>query len=306
MLAPRPLTKHDAHMESHDISDPIALPESLLAAVCSSDKGLALIRKKGVSATLTWANPSFFRILGGQAKSSVGRDIQALLGTMGSSKAELEEAIEQGASWLGWSEGMGEAKVRARLDVLPNGNLALWIEHDETDTLQGRLSEAMRKVEEFSGMDEKTGFSGPKAFWRSVGSLWAVCARNQLPVALAMVVVRPHLKEKPGTDYEAASKAAFSKSFRRASDIVGRLGQNSFAVFIVGQDAQVSQNRLEMFASELGDGYVASIGLASGMPLPGSSTHAVKILSKRMLDKAFESKGSAIESGAIFEPVSLS
>ena len=278
-----------------------SLPESLLAALGATDKGLALIRKQGGAATLTWGNPSFFRVLGLEARACVGRDAHAFLNAMGSAKAELEEAIEQGSPWLGWSEGLGEGKVKVRLDALHAGNLGLWVEHDDVEGMRSRMSETLRKVEEVSGIDEKTGFSGPKAFWRSVGSLWAVCARNQLPVSLAMIAVRPHLKDKPGADYEEAAKAAFAKTFRRASDIVGRLGQNSFAVFIVGQDAPNSKERLQMFESELGAGYVASIGLAVGLPLPGSSTHAIKALSKRMLDKAFESKGPAIESGEIAE-----
>lgn len=278
-----------------------ALPESLLAAVCASDKGLALIKKQGSAVSLTWGNPSFFRILGLEARSSVGRDSTAFLNAMGSAKIELEEALDHGVPWLGWSEGMGEGKVRVRLDVLPNGGLGLWVEHDDGDGTQTRMSEALRRIEESSGMDEKTGFSGPKAFWRSVGSLWAVCARNKLPVALAMVAVRPNMKEKPGTDYEEASKAAFTKTFRRASDVVGRLGQNSFAVFIVGQDAGGSRLRVEMFAKELGEGYVASVGMAVGLPSPGSSTHGIKSLSKRMLDKAFERRATQVEIGELGE-----
>lgn len=278
-------------------SDFQTVPEFLLSALSKTQKGLGILSRVGEGHVLTWGNSSFFRILGVESKSALGRDTKTLLVAMGSARSELEEAIEGGSDWLGWSEGLGASKVKVGLEMLPAGAMAVWLEGDESTSMSDRIEEAMRQVEEFSGVDEKTGFSGPKAFWRSVGSLWAVCARNQLPISLAMVVSRPPRLGAAEANFEEASRRAFTRTFRRGSDIVGRLGQNSYAVFIVGQDAAGSQERLEKFAAELGEEHVSSVGMASGLPTPGSTTQLVKSLAKKMLDKALSEKDSVVAAG---------
>jgi hypothetical protein len=273
------------------------LPDSLLDALAKTQRGLGIFSRSDQGFILSWGNASFFRILGVESKSAVGREAKTVLGAMGSAKSELDDAIGQRKDWLGWSEGFGASKVKVRLEMLGRGAMALWLEGDESASMNERMADAMRQVEECSGMDEKNGFGGPKAFWRSVGSLWAVCARNQLPISLAMVVTRPKYLGHAEANYEEASKQAFSCTFRRASDIVGRLGQNSYAVFIVGQDALGSKERLEKFALELGSEHVSSVGIASGLPTPGSTTQGVKSLAKKMLDKAIGYKESHVEAG---------
>lgn len=278
-------------------SDFQALPEFLLSALSKTQKGVGILARNGDGHTLTWGNASFFRILGVESASAIGRDAKALLAAMGSARSEMEEAIEGGRDWLGWSEGFGASKVRVGLEMLPAGAMAVWLEGDESASLSERITEAMRQVEEFSGVDERTGFSGPKAFWRSVGSLWAVCARNQLPISLAMVVSRPKSLDAAESNLEEASRLALTRTFRRGSDIVGRLGQNSYGVLIVGQEALGSRERLERLAAGLGGEHVWSVGMASGMPTPGSTTQPVKSLAKKMLDKAMSGKNSRVEAG---------
>jgi hypothetical protein len=273
-------------------------PGALLAmALGASAKGYAILERRGADARLSWANASFSRLAGIGEDFAQNGLVSELWSSLNGAPSDFTRAIESGHGWAGCLGTPELGKLHARLETVSGTHAALWLERDGgADMLRERLADALRKVEEVAS--ETTGqLNGPKSFWRSVGAVWTVCSRNELHVTLGLVSMTP----RPGSsvsEIEASAKAALGRSFRRTSDVVGRLGLNSLAVFVVGQSAEQSRARFEKLVAELSDVAPTRIGLACGVPAHGSSTQTIRALAKNLLDMPPVDEDGGIEFAA--------
>ena len=262
------------------------IEEKLAMALRVSSKGICLLTKKGDKVDVSWANSAFFKITGllkGEAFEANGADVWA---GFGGDKTTLAKCLEGKEAWQGSLRSQWSGDFQARLDSIENGCAALWVEREEDEeSLRARLEAAIKKVESISTGSERSGFTGPKAFWRSVGAVWTLCSRNEIPVSLGLISISSLELDKKNAD-DAAKKAIVS-TFRRASDVVGRLGMDSSGVFIVGQDPGKAKERFDLLMLQLKEaGCAGNIGLTSGIPERGSSTQTIKFNAKMLMDKS--------------------
>lgn len=269
-------------------------------ALSGSEKGLALLQWDAKGGGAQWSNAAFASAIGWKPSQMEGASIQKLLEAMGPGAAGLMGGLALGKSerarWRHEGKAWrGTLEVKAGSNAAGAGSALLWLEDDsEWALIESMLEEAQKKASETAAFDEKTGFMGSKAFWRAVSALWAVCARQKMPVALAMMAIRPAPDQEQDADFETAAKLATGKALRRSSDLLGRLSTHSFAVFMVGEEPHVAKQRIELINKNLGEGFLASTGLSCGIPELGSNTNRIKSQSKRALDQAFQNKEERI------------
>jgi hypothetical protein len=268
--------------------DPTAQNQALLIeAIQGSTKGLGLILHSEGDSRLGWGNEAFFGLLGLDAESRVGAGMSDIWSLLGASATTLAAAARARSSWSGLLDLDGRRDIKVVLQPMGPHASALWIERLEDRGPSGdRAASVLSGVHEWPTQEDRSDFGGPKAFWRSVGAVWAVCSRNDLPVALAFASVEPGAQGgvHAGQEGEDRLRAGLGLAFRRASDVMGRLGANHYAIFIVGQDAEQVRERLVFLARQMPVGLSARLAVACGSPRQGSSTQAIKAQVKRLHD----------------------
>lgn len=279
----------------------LTLTSSLLAsllepALAQSLKGAAVIEAGPGAPRFIWANDAFCALMGRPVGSFNGADANGALGALWASDPEaLASALRGDTAASVKVARAGGSPLQASLEGFKTdaGAFAvLWAERiDEYAAMRQELSEARKLLATGLAFDEKTGLLGAKAFWKAVGAQWSLCARHELPVSFAMVVVRPSGGQEQDADFEAAAKNGFARSVRRASDLVARLSSHSFGVFTAGQEPEKFEERLGIFASHLAEGFKASIGVCSMTPMQGSTPQVIKALAKKAMDEAFSQPG---------------
>ena len=266
----------------------LSVEQSLLIhALRSSPKGFALIRADKVA----WANPVFYDILGWEAVSSLGRRVGDVWAVCGGFESGLASAFERAAIWEGRLEGDGEGWLRAALTPLGAGEAGLWLERDGRAGAES-VEHMLQGVQDWPALGQAREFLGPKSFWRSVGAVWAVCSRNGLPVALAFASAGP---DENGADAQERLRAALAASFRRSSDVLGRLGANHYAAFIVGQDAGQVAQRMRYANGQLAPQCWAACAVVGGTPKQGSGSQAIKAQAKKLHETALARQGGWVE-----------
>jgi hypothetical protein len=261
----------------------------LIHALRCSPKGFALIR----ASKIAWANAAFYEALGLDPASSLGRRVGDVWAVCGGFNAGLAAAFERCLPWEGRLAGDGDSALSGALTPMGAGEAGLWIDRDPGQAaLEGeRIDHMLQGVQEWPSASERSEFGGPKSFWRSVGAVWAVCSRNNLPVALAFA-------SAGGADEALAReelRQALSLSFRRASDVLGRLGNNQYGVFIVGQDARQVAERLRFAGARMPAGSWAACAVVGGAPKQGTSSHAIKAQAKKLHDAVLERGQGAVD-----------
>jgi len=270
----------------------IDLSEIVKKALAISPKGVALVERLPGSWKIVWGNKSFCYMSGIDDSSPEGRNGLQIWASVGGSREDWERAMRQGTSWAGNLGTAGEVKIQAQIDTVSDAYAFVWFERAPgDDSLRERLAEVLRKVQEISSIDEKTGLSGPKSFWRCVGAVWGVCSRNEISVSLGLITLNGGENQSLAREMEEAANKTLSKSFRRSSDVVGRLTHNSFAIFLVGQSEVWAQEKMEEVVESLGRNRVAAVALACGIPMSGSSTQSIKFLGKRLLEASSYKNG---------------
>ena len=262
------------------------LENKIIEAMEACSKGFCLIEKKDVAIEVTWANKAFFKITGLLENEVYGQSFTNILSVFGADNISFLNALKTKEEWQSNLKSEWSGDFHARLNYVNTNLSALWVEKEEDEeALRARLETTLKKVELASIGSERLGFTGPKAFWRSVGAVWTLCSRNEVPVSLGLISITS--KELDDQVADEKAKKAIVSTFRRASDVVGRLGMDSYGVFIVGQDIRKSKERFNLLLKILADyGCEGNIGLTSGIPERGSSTQTIKSHGKILLDQS--------------------
>lgn len=282
---------------STSVSALSALGAVLAPALAQSIKGAALIEAGPAGARFAWANDAFCDLMGRPVGSFNGAEAGPALGALwASDPGALASALKgEIAAHVKVARAGGSALAASLEGFEAQGRrfALLWAERiDEYAAMRQELSEARKLLATGLAFDEKTGLLGAKAFWKAVGAQWSLCARHELSVSFAMVVVRPCGGQEQDADFEAAAKNGFARSVRRASDLVARLSSHSFGVFTAGQEPEKFEERLRVFTEQLAEGFKASIGVCSMTPMQGSTPQAIKALAKKAMDEAFSQGGA--------------
>lgn len=268
------------------------LSDVLKKALMVSPKGVALVERLPGSWKILWGNKSFCAMSGIDEASPAGKSGLQVWSSVGGSREDWESSMRQGTSWSGSLGTASAGKFQAQIDAVSDAHALVWFEREPGgDSLRERLEEVLRKVQEISSVDEKTGLSGPKSFWRCVGAVWGVCSRNEISVSLGLITLKSGETQSLEKEMEDAANKTLAKSFRRSSDVVGRLTHNSFAIFVVGQSEGWAQEKMAEVVEELGVDRVSGVALACGIPMNGSSTQSIKILGKKLLDASLAQNG---------------
>lgn len=129
----------------------------------------------------------------------------------------------------------------------------------ETLRLRAALEEARRRIEELEALahvDELTGVLNRRGFMQELSRAQSYCERYGVPVALGLVDL-DLFKQINDTHGHAAGDAVLVATARfladhvRASDVVGRIGGDEFAVILWHAEAEQAAAKLQALVSAL-------------------------------------------------------
>ncbi len=129
----------------------------------------------------------------------------------------------------------------------------------EAERLRAALEEARRRIEELEALahvDELTGVLNRRGFMQELRRAQSYCERYGVPVALGLVDL-DLFKQINDTHGHAAGDAVLVATARfladhvRASDVVGRIGGDEFAVILWHAEAEQASAKLQALVSGL-------------------------------------------------------
>ena len=280
--------------------DFLGLSEVLLAAMRKSRHAVALFENKdGAGPVFSWASQPFCDAFA-LPKSAAGKSPEPWLA---SAVGTSVWSMLFGSKAVTFLASVGNRHWEACFEPMPAPDggqsrwSALWL-FDRTEEHLACLErdDLRKKLADGAALDEKSGFLAAKAFWKAVGAQWNLCGRKGICASLAFFTARssdPAAPADPAALDEACALAV-NAAFRRVSDLVGKLSENSFALFIADMDADAFTEQLAILQNSLPPGAKLFSGCYANIPKFGDTPKEAKIAAKKNLAKAMSGQGSNI------------
>jgi diguanylate cyclase (GGDEF)-like protein/PAS domain S-box-containing protein len=234
--------------------------QALLAALEAAGEGIALVDGEHPDRPVVWVNSAMERISGFERKALIGSNLRVLQGGDREQPglAELRAALQEQRSCsvllrnyrpdgaLYWNE--------LRIEPWRDGHGGLWwlgfardvSAQREMEIMLGRradeLDAAQRRIEEIDPVDRLTGLQSERSFELALELSWFSCARDRRPLALFLFapdyfdVYLETFGRVAGDSCLRMLARGVGGLFRRATDVVGRLGDAHFGAVATDMD----------------------------------------------------------------------